>query len=104
MHFGWRRGVIKVCPRVTRRVATTLPIAGKVLSISRSFALNCLHFIDKHEQAEGIKRFIYVALSGRCTPDDMCTCMRKTGLSFRFISSDNHIENESVHWYSCLKS
>ena len=49
-------------------LATTLAIAGKVLSISRSFALNCLHFIDKHEEGEGILRFVYVALSGLCAP------------------------------------
>ena len=41
--------MIKVCQRATRRLATTMAIASKVLSIRRSFALNCLHFIDKHE-------------------------------------------------------
>ena len=54
--------------------ATTMAIVGKVLSIRRSFALNCPHFIDKHEEGGG---FVNVASSHHCSLN-MCTCMRKT--------------------------
>ena len=51
--------MIKVCQRATRRLATTMAIASKVLSIRRSFALNCLHFIDKHEGGDGASYALY---------------------------------------------
>ena len=36
-----------------------MAIAGKVFSIRRSFALNCLHFIDKHEASDALYTLHY---------------------------------------------